>query len=101
MSFRVSSCEQSLREHTNELTAQKLMISQLHDEIQKLMEERNVQGQRLDAVFNLVDNRFAESQASLVQTQSAASVKLENLTAMINSVSQGLAQRLEQGGERW
>ena len=53
LGFRLSACETSLRDHQNEIAAQRLMIQQLSSEMQKQMAERELHGQRLDAVFRV------------------------------------------------
>ena len=89
--FRRNACETSLRDHETELAAQRVMVSQLADEMKRLIGERELHGQRLDAVFALVDQRFSESQKAVHETQTMANDKLNVLKASIDSVSQGLA----------
>ena len=96
VNFRMTACEQSLRDHHTELAAQRLAISQLNDEMRKQMGDREVQNQRLDSVFSLVDQKFGESQRSLIDTQNVAHAKFESLTATMNNLSTGLATRLEE-----
>ena len=96
MTFRMNACEQSLQLHTSELTAQRLMLSQFTDEIKRMIVEKDANGQRLDAVFAFVDQRFSESQVSIVNTQEAAYAQIEQITGTINPPAQSVSARLEQ-----
>ena len=57
--------------------------------------ERETRSQRLDGVVEMVDQRFKESQVAIAETQNAAALKLDGLTATINNLSTGLAGRIE------
>ncbi len=110
MGFRLTACETSLKEHHSELEAHRVMLEQLGEEMKRQIADRDNHRQRLDAVFALVDQRFAESQQSIHETQIkfteaqqsirdtqvAAQNKFENITTTLNNVSQGLAARVEQ-----
>ena len=108
--FRLNACETSLRDHHSELTAQRKMVNQLTDEVKRLNAEREIHGQRLDAVFSLVDQRFSETQKAVHETQTVAndkittletaltvaSDKIMNLQKSLDNASTGLAARIEQ-----
>ena len=93
--FRLQACETSLRDHHSELAAQRLMLQQLTKEMESMISERETRSQRLDGVMDLVDQRFKESQVAIAETQNAAALKLDGLTATINNLSTGLAGRIE------
>ena len=95
-SFRLNACEQSLRDQHSELAAQRIMLEQLATEMSQQIANRAEHRQRLDQVFALVDQRYAEMQSAQAETQAVASAKIESLTSTINGVSQGLAARIEQ-----
>ena len=89
--FRINSCETSLRDHHSEITAQRIMLDELTQEMQRQIADRDLHRQRLDTVFALVDQRFTEAQNSIEEIRAAAHSKFETLTTTINGVSQGLA----------
>ena len=93
--FRLQACETSLRDHHSELAAQRLMLQQLTKEMESMIMERETRSQRLDGVVEMVDQRFKESQTAIAETQNAAALKLDGLTATINNLSIGLAGRIE------
>ena len=78
MGFRMTACEQSLRDHQNEIAAQRLMIEELTAEMKKQIDHRTTHGQRLDAVFALVDQRFTENQSAISELQSNAQREIDD-----------------------
>ena len=58
--FRLRACEQTLREHQNELVAQRIAIQQLTEVVMTANREKEIMGNRLDSVFDLVNRRMTE-----------------------------------------
>ena len=54
--FRLNACETSIRDHQHEY-----LMQYLTDEIKRLISEKIEHGGRLDQIFGLVDQRFAEA----------------------------------------
>ena len=100
--FRLIACESTLKDHTNELAAQRLTIAQLTEALQRVSIDKEAQDTRLNEVFQHVDVKFTEAmnrtqilEDCIQQTQGVTANRIETLTLTISNVSQGLAQRLE------
>ena len=101
--FRLTACETSIRDLTNEMAAQRLAISQLVEESKRQYTNKTETDQRLNDVFDHVDKKFTES-VEMAQTRDqrfaeaveTARARLDNVAATVNNVSHGLAQRIEQ-----
>ena len=60
VNFRLTACEQTLQQHYAEITAQRAQLAELADEMKKQISNHGIHGQRLDAVFGLVDEHFGK-----------------------------------------
>ena len=101
--FRLSACETSIRDLTNEMAAQRLAVSQLVEEIKRQSINKTETDKRLNDVFDHVDKKFTESvdmanvrDQRFAEAVETARARLETVNATVNNVSQGLAQRIEQ-----
>lgn len=94
--FRIRATEQSIKEITNEVAAQRIMIQQLTEELQRQAVGKEAQDRRLNEVFAHVDNKFTEANKITQQIYDTAFQKCQVVTSTINSVAEGLAQRVEQ-----
>ena len=77
MNFRVNALEQSLRSHTNELLAQKLMVQQLAEAAQGLGVGKENTESRLNEVFGLVHQRFTEAQNGAQEIRDVANKRFD------------------------
>ena len=87
MGFRINACEQTLRTHHDELTAQRLAIQQITEALQQNMVDKGATGQRLDEVFSLADTRFAESQSAFNEIVNGTQQRYDTMINTINSMS--------------
>ena len=101
--FRLSACETSIRDLTNEMAAQRIAVSQLVEGIKRQSNNKTETDQRLNDVFDHVDKTFTESvemanarDQRFAEAVETARARLENVNSTVNDVSQGLAQRIEQ-----
>ena len=74
--FRLNACEQSLRTHSDELAAQRLMLQQLAEAVQRLNVDKEATDNRLNQVFGLVDQKFAEAQANTLEVFQRRQIKI-------------------------
>ena len=95
VTFRLNYCEQSLRNHNDELAAQRLMLQQLSEAVQKLATDKEQTGDRLNQVFGLVDQRFTEAQAGSQAIRELTHERFESMTATVTSVAHEVVTRLE------
>ena len=95
MNFRVNALEQSLRSHTDELVAQKLMVQQLTEAVQGLGVGKETTEGRLNQVFGLVDQRFTEAQNGAQEIRDVANKRFELLTSTMNQFAAEINQRLD------
>ena len=93
--FRITACEQTLRSHNDELAAQRLMLKQLTEAVEKLVVDRDDTTSRLNAVFALVDQRFTEAQDGSQAISKVAHEKFETLTATMQSIAHEIVQKIE------
>ena len=96
--FRLRACEQILREHTTEIAAHRVALQQLNDAILQNNKDKEVTGQRLDAVFDLVDTRMAEYTGitrNIASRLDAAEIKAESMTAVINELGKNMVERIQ------
>ena len=94
--FRIRATEQSIKLLNNEVAAQRIMINQITEELQRQAVGKEAQDQRLNAVFAHVDTKFTEANNITQQIYDTAYQKFQVVTSAINSVAEGLAQRVEQ-----
>ena len=88
--FRIRATEQSIKEITNEVAAQRIMIQQLTEELQRQAVGKEAQDRRLNEVFAHVDNQFTEATNITQQIYDTAFQKLRVVTSTISSVAEGL-----------
>ena len=91
--FRLNACEQSLRSHNDELAAQRLMIKQLTDAVEKMVAEKVVTDNKLNAVVDLVDQRFGEARDASNEIQRTSVQRVEVLTATMQSIANEISQK--------
>ena len=80
------------------LAAQRAALQQLNDAIVQNNEDKEVTGQRLDAVFDLVDTRmgeYTETTRNIASRIDTADVKAESLTEVINELGKNVSERIQ------
>ena len=95
VSFRLNACEQSLRSHSDEMAAQRLMLGQITDAIQQMTAEKEKTDSKLDSVFQLVDQRFSESQSGAQEIVNGAQARFDTMTATVQAVAAEVMNRME------
>ena len=77
INFRLNACQQSLRSHTDELVAQKLMVRQLAEAVQGLVAGKENTESRRNEVFEIVHQRFTEAQNGAQEIRDVANQRFE------------------------
>ena len=95
VTFRLNACEQSLRSHNDEMAAQRLMLQQLADAVTKLNSEKETTEGRLNQVFGLVDQKFAEAQSNTQEIFSGSKERFEVMSATVQSIASQVMQGLD------
>lgn len=98
--FRLNACEQSLRSHSDELAAQRLMLQQLADAVQRLNADKEATDARLNQVFGLVDQRFAEAQANTMEVFNSAKSKFDTMAGTVSSIASEVMSRMDKINEQ-
>ena len=95
MKFRMNACETSLRSHNDELAAQRLMIQQLTEAVQRLNAEKETNIDKLNDLVTLVDHRFAESQAGIQEIREVTHKRFETLSGTMTNIANEIVQKLD------
>ena len=93
MDVRRRACEQSLRELAAELAAHRVALQQLNDAIVQNNQDKEVTGQRLDAVFDLVDTRmgkYTEITRNIAGRIDTVDGKADSLTEVIRGLAKNV-----------
>ena len=95
--FRLRACEQSLREHQVELAAQRVTLQQMKAVFEENAKDKIITGNRLDAVFDLVDNRFteySEFSRNINERTENLNNRLTVLTDLISGLTTSVSERM-------
>ena len=95
ISFRLNACEQSLRSHTDELVAQRLAIQELTEGVRQLATDKQATEARLNQVFGLVDQRFAEAQAGAKEIFDGAQIRFQTMAESVTQIASDVMTRLD------
>ena len=95
MNFRMNACETSLRSHNDELAAQRLMIQQLTEAVQRLNAEKETNVDKLNDLVTLVDHRFTESQSGLQEIRDVTHKRFETITGTMTNIANEIVQKLD------
>ena len=90
----MNACETSLRSHNHELAAQRLMIQQLTEAVQRLNGEKETNIDKLNDLVTLVDHRFAESQAGIQEIREVTHKRFETLSGTMTNIANEIVQKL-------
>ena len=88
MDFRMRACEASLRDHTNELTAQRVMIQQMTEAFHQYTKDKEDTGKKFDWVFNQFENKVTEQEALRKELEERHKHMLNTINEMIPGISQ-------------
>ena len=93
--FRFQAVETSLRQHQNELSAQRLEIGKLKQMVNVLMSDKEETNSKLDSVFGHVDSKFTEATNKIDFFFESAKAKFQSLTDIMNGLAQTTQGRLD------
>ena len=85
MNFRINACEQSLRDHTNELAAQRLLLQQLVEASKEDHKDKKKLEERLDVSFTQNNQKHADHDK-----------RADIMTQTINALADNIAQKLDE-----
>ena len=91
MDFRMRACETSLRDHTNELTAQRLMLQQMTEAFHQYTKDKEDTGKKLDWVSNEFESKVTEQEAFRKELEE----RHKHMLSTINEMIQGISQQFE------
>ena len=95
VNFRMNACEQSLRSHNDEVAAQRLMIQQLTEAVQRLNAEKETNIDKLNDLVTLVNHRLAESQTGLQEIRRFTHERCETITGTVTNIASEIKMRSE------
>ena len=92
LDFRLRACETTLRDHTNELAAQKLMLQQLVEAVKSDNQEKKKMEERLDNAFAQVHQKVADVE----KPQELTKQRVDMVMQTVNSLASTIAARLDE-----
>ena len=93
--FRMQVVETSIRDHYNELAAQRMRINQLKELVTTLMDDKETNAAKLDACFGHVDVKLTEANVNIDPFYESAKLKFNSLTEIMDSLAQTTQRRLD------
>ena len=84
-----------MRSHNDELAAQRIMIQQLTEAVQRLNAEKETNIDKLNDLVTLVDRRFAESQSGLQEIRDTSHKRHGTITETMTNFANEIVQKLD------